>query len=355
MAETVLAHIASSIAQKENLATEALAYILNRSATARVAMHRQVVALLGDTPTIARVATQAAVGDESRPDVILHADDGRPVGYIEAKFWAALTAAQPVEYVKRLTESGGGVLVMLAPERRLPTLRAEILERLKEHTLTDVAAASMRAGSVRIGVLSWTKLLAALSDAVGEDRGVASDVHQLAGLVARFEAEGFIPLTRVDIDDLDVPRRVLVLANLVPDIVEKAVAEKIFTLKGTKATHHLGATGRYAAFARAGCWIGLTHWAWSGHGRSPIWVRFGADKWGRGDTMRELLRAWAAADPPRAYLDDEDRAVRVPLLLRIGVEKDLVVLDVVRQLRELDEIMMAAGMTALSGEAPPEV
>ena len=115
MSTTVLAHIAASMPQKENLATEALAFILNGSPVARGALQSQLAILLGTIAPIARVATQIAVGEESRPDVVLLAESGDPLGYIEAKFWAALTDAQPVQYVKRLADLGGGVLVILAP------------------------------------------------------------------------------------------------------------------------------------------------------------------------------------------------------------------------------------------------
>ena len=60
MADTVLAHIASQITQKENLATEALAFVLNRSPAARAALHRSMAALVGDLPPVARVTTQVA-------------------------------------------------------------------------------------------------------------------------------------------------------------------------------------------------------------------------------------------------------------------------------------------------------
>ena len=78
-------------------------------------------------------------------------------------------------------------------------------------------------------------------------------------------------------------------------------------------------------------------------------VRFNADQWGCALAMRKALQQWAAMDPPRAYVDDEDGAVRVPLLLRTGVEKDAVVLDAVKQLGELGEMMIAGGMPVLNG------
>ena len=128
-----------------------------------------------------------------------------------------------------------------------------------------------------------------------------------------------------------------------------AVKAGIVTLQGTRATRDSGSTGRYVSLARASCWLGLNHRIWSKHGRSPMWVRFNADQWGRAVAMRKALQQWAAMDPPRAYLDDEDGAVRVPLLLRTGVEKDAVALDAERQLRALGEMMVAGGMPVLNG------
>lgn len=357
MADTVLAHIAGSIAQKENLATEALAFVLNRSPSARSALHRQIVGLVGEIPAIARVATQVAVGDESRPDLVLSAGDGRTIGYIEAKFWAALTGAQPVEYLRRLTGLAGGSLVMLAPERRLPTLRAEVMERCAAARVDLVPRGPWGFDALpnRIGILSWSMLLSTLRDAVADDHVSASDVQQLTGLCARFETEGFLPLTREDIDDLDVPRRVLALANLVNDITDAAVAAGVGKIKGLKATHYLHATGRYLALERAGCWFGLNHSLWSRWGRSPIWMRFDRGDWGRADLVRDAVKPWLSADPPRAFGDEDDGAVRIPLLLRTGAEKSAVVGGVVDQLRELNERLAAANLPPIQSVPPPAV
>jgi hypothetical protein len=336
MADTVLAHIAAANPQKENLATEALAFILNRAPAARSALHRKIVTLLGEVPPITRVVAQVAVREESRPDIVVLAGDGQTLGYIEAKFWAALTAAQPVKYVEHLTRSGGHNHLFLAPEQRLPTLRGEVVERLKAAGMApaDTGGLSMAVGSVRLGLLSWRTLLDALRDVAVEDRDLASDVHQLRGLVERFEREGFIPLTRVDLDDLDVPRRIASLTNLSWEIVDAACQVGILSVKGLKVTPRDYGGGRYAAFKAAGCWLGVDHEMWSTRGRSPIWIDFTDDDWGRAERLREPLRAWLSADPPLAFADDS--GIQIPVLLAVGVEKERVIADAVRQIREVD-------------------
>lgn len=355
MADTVLAHLASTLSQKENLATEGLAFIVNRSVAARAALARELGRALDETLAIARVETQVGVSRESRPDLILHREDGTVLGFLEAKFWAALTAAQPVEYLRRLAESGGGALVIVAPERRLTILRAEVMERCSAASLGIEPSGdrALRGGGHRIAFLSWSRLLATLAEATVEDAAAASDLRQLTGLCAQFESEGFVPFTREDLDDLDVPRRVLALGNLVNDIVDNAAANGVLSTKGLRPTHSLWGTGRYVGFASAGCFFGLSHWLWSVRGRSPMWLRFPVSTWGRADELRQILKPWAAQDPPRAYVDEDDRVVSVPILLLAGAEKDAVVKHAVAQLREVDALMRAAGMSPLKAAAPP--
>jgi hypothetical protein len=353
MSDTVLAHVLAPFSQKENLATEALAFIANKSPTAREAIRRRLSELVGDVPTIARIVTQLAVGEESRPDLVLLGEAGETIGFIEAKFWAALTAAQPVEYIRRLAAQGG-VLVMLAPDQRLPTLRAEVIERCRQADLQlDIGAKTLGAANTRIGFLAWSTLLAALRDAVAEDSARASDVRQLAGLCDRFEHEGFIPLIREDIDDLEVPRRFMMLAGLVNDVIDTAAASGIVSLKGMRAVAQSYGPGRYFAFPRLMGWLGLNHSAWGRWGRSPLWMWFWTPEPDRARQLITALRPWMTAEPPLAFTAD-DGSPQVPLVLRTGVEKDALVDDALRQLRAIDELVAGAGMKPLKGEVPPE-
>lgn len=61
-------------------------------------------------------------------------------------------------------------------------------------------------------------------------------MDQLTGLVARFETDGFLPVTRVELDDLDVPRRIITLADLVNGIVDRAVDIEVVALAGNVST-----------------------------------------------------------------------------------------------------------------------
>lgn len=308
MSDTVLAHIAGAITQKENVATEAVAFILNRSAPARAALHAQIAMLLGDVAPISRIATQTAVGVESRPDLLLHGDGGDVLGYVEAKFWAALTNAQPLEYVKRLSAGTGGVLVLLAPERRLPTLRAEVLERVHalapvvtEHCVTlgscrsrgrSSTTSTFRDGWSRSGC--WSTRSSSARSSMACSRSTSSATR--GG-----------PLTPAGTSGSRRPEH----------------GSGCPTTNGATAVGHRCGFGSIAA-----------------RGDAPISSAPSCARGQRGTHHGRTRKRRKVASACRSFFLS-------------GVEKDAVIASVVHQLRELDELMRAAGMPALTAAAPP--
>lgn len=347
MSSTVLAHLTLKLtSQRENAATEALAFLLNRSAAARAALARQLSPGTGDVPKINRVATQPRVGDESRPDLVLLDEAGLTLGFVEAKFWAALTDAQPVSYLERLRENGGGMLVILAPQRRLPLLAAEIKERCQRAQLA-IGAWGARGGLVgptRVALLSWRTLLDALEQALVEDREALSDLRQIRGLCERFESEGFIPLTREDLENIEIPRMVKSLAELANEIVESGIRDGLIDVKGLRPTHYWTAAGRYSRL-RCGTvtWIGVAYDRWNQFGRTPMWVHISPSDPTIASAARQALQSWIHGEPARAYLDEHEN-VLIPLDLVPGAEKETVVARALEQLAELDVALSAAAM-----------
>lgn len=114
MATSLFAHLALQFgSQPENLATEALGYVLQHSETARAAV-RDLVRGLGSTiDDDLTYATQSSGEDLARPDLVGRSSTGAEPLLIEVKFWAGLTENQPVAYLARLP--AGGTLLMAAP------------------------------------------------------------------------------------------------------------------------------------------------------------------------------------------------------------------------------------------------
>jgi hypothetical protein len=357
MERSLLAQLASKFAaQDEVVATDALTFILRRSTGAREA----IAAVLGrsaEGSPIASASTQTVAGEESRPDLSLFDATGRLVAYVEAKFWAGLTPSQPVDYLRRLTEQGGRAVLFVVPEERLDSIWAELRQRVEAGGLRcSVSAPGVGARVARIGedsellLCSWRQLLSALRsgcERTGE-RDAAANLDQLAGLVGRFEADGFGPMSQAELSDLRVPRRVRALVELVKAVVARGEATGTITRDGTRETHGWASAGRYFRLRHGNAWLGVDHDAWARYHASPLWVFFSADDWSRARDVRGALRRWEVEAPPRLFVNDDD-SLSIPLLLRPGAERDAVVEDVVRQLDELDAALAAAGLTRSKG------
>jgi hypothetical protein len=125
--DTLLGHLAFRrlTTQVEDLATEALGYVLSRSDAARTALKRHVDRCGVTLPEQLSYLTQSVGEHEERPDVVGQTADGVERLLIEAKFWAGLTENQPVGYLNRLPT--GGVLLFVVPEKRLHSCWSELL------------------------------------------------------------------------------------------------------------------------------------------------------------------------------------------------------------------------------------
>ena len=171
--DTLLAHLSPSFtSQTENIAVEALGYVLNKYAGSREGLDDVVRSGVRNVKPVDRVRTQASALDGTRPDLVGVDEDGAERVLIEAKFWADLTPRQPHAYLDRLPDDGPAVLVFLTPEDRVFSLWPQLRSRAQRagKTLVDVDAERKCVrvdGSQRhVLLVSWTGLL---------DRNVRTD------------------------------------------------------------------------------------------------------------------------------------------------------------------------------------
>ena len=203
---SLLAHIVSRFtsSQRENVATEALAYLLRRPAASAAVS----VALAGfgvELPTVVSWRTQVRAPDDAViPDLVGEDSQARPALIVEVKFGAGLTSNQPGAYLdwqdREFAEDPASphLLVFLVPTRRVELLAAELsglggLSRRSESPLPLFE----REGRPRVGVLGWGRMLAALEgelEAAGDEAGL-HDLDQLRGLSNRADDEEMMPLS----------------------------------------------------------------------------------------------------------------------------------------------------------------
>jgi len=335
---TLLAAISSRLsAGEENLATESLCFILGRSPAARTAFVNLLAQVLGLEIPAVTFGTQAVDPDGTIPDLVGRDADGRPLVYVESKFWAGLTDTQPVGYLERLRREEGLGLVVLAPANRLSTLWPELSRRCLAagivgdvdhnpgHYLLKPAAAPA------LALTSWNTVLAGLLHecAVSGDTPAAEDLRQLQGLCERMERAGFLPLRGEELTG-NVAQRMEDYCGLADDLTADLVACGLASVTGLRQATGRDNYTRYLTLKGNGGSVAFHAAHWRRVFPTPLWLRLAGPDWKPSSAIRHAVGAMLAADPPRAFLDESGR-VLFPLVLPTGRERPDVLAALVGQ------------------------
>ncbi len=330
----------------ENVATEALNYILNRSSVARRAFLqyvKQVDVELSDTLLF---RTQAVGSDKAIPDLVGVDSDSRQVFLIEAKFWAGLTEKQPVAYLRRLPAQVDGLLLFIAPAMRLSTLWPELLRRCRqdentaiEQSHSDIAQdfRAVRVGPTHtLALTSWRAVLASIQSAL-ESEGellAASDVQQLQGLCERMDSDAFLPLRSEELTS-HTGARIVQYCEIVDEATRDAVAAGIASVKGLKDRRGPAYYGRYLRLHNVVCLLWFSGRVWARLRETPLWLRIHlveSQIW-----AKEALANLEREQPPRLIVDED--YLYIPLDMPTGVEKQEVVSAVSKQVKKVAELL----------------
>ncbi len=178
--DSLLSFVARRHAQGlEDVATDALSFILTRSASARGALSEFLGDDGGPLP-IAKVNTQAFLESSyAYPDMALQDSVGTVSAYVESKFWAQLTHNQPVTYWEALPKDRRTVLLFVAPQSRVDedSLWDELVNKLREagHQLgpavrgeSEIYAQSTEIPR-RLMLTSWDLLLERMAERAKQD------------------------------------------------------------------------------------------------------------------------------------------------------------------------------------------
>ncbi len=339
---TVFSHIIQKrfSAVNEDVATDALAYILESSAAARRGMQNLLASCASDMPALT-FKTQQQEGT-IRPDMWGYSGS-MPHVYIENKFWAGLTDNQPVAYLKELAKYGHpAVLLVIAPEKRQHTLWRELRARLEaaeivadENTSSAGVSylATTSAGPV-LALISWSNVLTALELQAVDDPSARGDVAQLRALCDAADDEAFLPISAETISDQRIPSLVMQLGNVVWDAVDMAIGKGVVFVGQLRPQASRERIGKYISFGadrRCGAWIGIHFRFWRKYGVSPIWIVITSTDWGRGPIVRQAIdESLLKANVFTAIDDNGDYVIAVNL--PASEEKDHVVRAMYEQL-----------------------
>lgn len=256
----------------ENLASEAFAYILRESQTARLAFIEYLSDIVPCLPMDLAFRTQASGEDHAIPDLVGVDDKDHQLVIAETKFWAGLTNNQPCTYLKRLPPNCPGILIFIAPEARLQTLWPELLRRCVEAGISQKPAGDNGQLRLLVGESHWLALtswravirvLEAKVVASGEDR-VRADLQQLDGLCESMDSAGFFPIRSEELSPL-IGKRINQYSDLIDDVADHLITNGVGNSKGLRRTSMYGVWGRYIRIRGNGCFLYFSAPSWAVH------------------------------------------------------------------------------------------
>lgn len=347
--QTVFSHIVQKRFSQvnEDVATDALAFILHSSESARTGMMKLLRGVVPDLPLL-RFKTQQTEGS-IRPDMWGFEEGAGPRVFIENKFWAGLTENQPAAYLTQLANyTQPTVLLVVVPDAREQVLWRELCRRLESEgiavTNRDTAAGIVHTVTTQIGPIlaltSWARLLSALEIEVAEDPSVRSDLLQLRALCEAADSNAFVPISSEGASDQRTPAFVLQLGSIVQASVDLAVAKGVLNITKLMPQASWERIGRYARLSDergVGVWIGIHFGLWKTHGVTPLWLLFSQSTFGRVLEARPLLESWAAKKGVFTTFQNDELAVAIDLAF--GEDKDEVVKRVVKLLNEIADVL----------------
>ncbi|MDE0144019.1 MAG: hypothetical protein OXI80_00800 [Caldilineaceae bacterium] len=278
---TLFAHIAPWLTDRiEDVAVEALGYVLSKSPAARRALAEIIEDGGTKVGSIAEVRTQSIGTEGERPDLTCYDEEKTERVLIEAKFWAHLTPNQPNEYLKRLPKDRPAALLFIAPAARLEELWQELCWRAREmepkFTIKVVSnsgslrTATVACGERRLMLTSWAALLGHMEDKAND---VESDIGQLRGLTDGMDRDALPPFRS---DDLlsESARYLLQVVQLVDDATYHAERRGCLNTDGLKATPWTTGYGRFIRVGGIDTWFGIHLRGWANHSDTPLWLSF---------------------------------------------------------------------------------
>lgn len=341
---SLMAHLVPRLtSQVENAATDALAYILNRSEGAIQALNDLLREGGFDIEPIVRVETQVSYPDGSRPDMAGYDKTDAARLLVEAKFWASLLEGQASWYARLLDQPGPATLLFIAPEPRLPTLWAEVHRQMEQQSRLEpiespsgmqrakVIWAEQGETEIHLLLVSWVRLLDRI-EVSSEDDGVKSDIRQLRGFAQSQGDKGFLPIGSEEMSP-SLARRMFWYNQLVDDAVwSKGIHDGWIDSSKTRATSQRYGYGTFFRLSESNVdfWFGVNHDRWAGSGDTPLWLNC---QW--------LNRSGFDLDEVGRQLNVQFEDNWLPIYLKTGVEYDEVLDGVVSQLKKIDELASA--------------
>ena len=346
---SLLAYLVPQKLDPEPAATLALAYILRKNELAAEFIHRLGLDLgfeFGHIESERRC-------EGGQPDLTVFDSEGRCRIFIENKFWAPLSANQPVQYLHALPEDLLSGLAFIVPEQQIKTVWEDLKSRSRAYEfgneLTSGGVTLLQTGTRTMCIMSWRHVLDLLKQ-ISPNDDVKSDVLQLSGLVGFDDLDGFSPLRGEEVKQVSMPKRIVEYCKLVQPIIEELKSRHVVRDE-IRLTHDWDDIGRsFCLSDRSEFWLGVALEPWANTGITPLWLRvypgnfsnLGKNYHRLEGIFEDVRKGWNSKGYPRKY---------IPIRLRTGADRDDVIRDAADQVQcKLERLGKVTKATRQTGE-----
>ena len=347
--QTVFSHIIQKRYSQsyEDIATDALAYVLNTHDSVRLGLMNLLRSIISDLPNL-YFRTQIVEGS-IRPDMWGYGGAETYV-YFENKFWAGLTENQPVSYLKELEKyPHPTILLFVVPGAREQSIIAELTRRLNDADIKFIEKTNVQKNIIWciktgtgpfLSLTSWPRLIDLLEFSSKNNSAAKNDLELLRSLCDAADIGKFIPMNSTDLINQITPALILQLGQLIRDSIETGLREGFLNNDGLTESVNWTKFGKYVWLDRkdrVGIWFGLDHELWKEYGVSPLWVKFSTTNFGRSYEVEPILRI--NLENQQTIITLHDGSLILPVNLKTGADKDQVILGIVEQLRDLTRLL----------------
>lgn len=335
--ESLLGQFYSRIrGSQEDIASEGLVYILNRSKYASDALVTLVNVECGFAFSDLIFRTQVTGENLERPDISGYDETNTERIILEAKFWAALTDNQPNEYLRRLAPLGGALL-FVCPSLRVGLLWKELSRRMQIGDVIPVYDSDRQVANLGNGcyvvIKTWDQILGVLKTALSQEKdtetreGLISDLNQIIGFCKQIDNESFLPIVDSDLSP-SIGRRMYSYYSLVDKVLGKVISNGKVAVDttGLRATPQRSGYVRYFKSDWLALFLGLNFEYWFSQADTPFWIGLhmnNSPKWEVTNVLRAACKEFDHIE--RKGLVEINGTPYFPLYPELNVTEDIVI------------------------------
>jgi len=220
--------------------------------------------------------------------------NGNEVILCEMKFYASLTANQPLSYLKRLKNNGGQGLVFVCPVARRTSLWAKLIDVCNQSEMQEIHSFCVSVEGIKMAILTWSEIIELLKKTAGVAAvQYITDITQLEGYCNQLDSEAFIPFSAVDLS-ADTAKKAERYYQIVDEVIELIHADK--TCNSSK--NRLKASAYRKGYTRSlyvdNLTITLNYdrdlWKSPTSIETPFWIGIRNTEWQQTSDISEILK-----------------------------------------------------------------